>query len=246
MHRFYIDNIGISRVNLQATVDFLKDAVSNRLTGYVCVNNSRTTYISNRDAAYCNIQNNSLLTVPDGMPLVWIAHSRGFDDVSKVSGKDLMDAIFSISVAKGYTHYFYGCSTQTLQLLKQKLQLDYPGIHIAATVSPPFQPIQDFNIEELASEVNKMKPTFFWCGLGAPKQERLMALLQPHLKHTISIGVGLAFEYFAGTVTRAPQWIRENGFEWTYRLMQQPNRIRGAVKPLTWILVKYFKAKLSA
>ncbi|HLP72558.1 MAG TPA: WecB/TagA/CpsF family glycosyltransferase, partial [Bacteroidales bacterium] len=94
----------------------------------------------------------------------------------------------------------------------------------------------------LAHRINLIKPTFFWCGLGAPKQERLMYLLQPKLNSTICIGVGLAFEYFAGTVKRAPDWMIQSGLEWVYRLAQQPGKINRAFRPLSWMFVQLMKS----
>ena len=243
MQRFSIDKISISNVNLETTLSFLSETIANENYGYVCVTNSRTSYLANHDDDYCAIQNNSLLTVPDGMPLVWIANNQGFKNVGKVSGMDLMDAIFTESIEKGYSHYFYGCSQNTIDLLQIKLKEKYPGLDIKAAVSPPFQPIEDYDIERLAKHVKELQPTFFWCGLGAPKQERLIALLQPHLKNSISVGVGLAFEYFAGTVKRVPGWMQKSGLEWSYRLAQQPKNIKRSVKPLSWVFFKYLKSK---
>ena len=73
-------------------------------------------------------------------------------------------------------------------------------------------------------------------GLGAPKQERLMALLQSKLKNTICIGVGLVFEYYAGTVKRAPKWARKLSFEWFVRNLQQPKRFMMFRKPSIWTI----------
>ena len=100
-----------------------------------------------------------------------------------------MDALFKVSIENNYSHYFYGCCEITINLLKN-LSTKYPGLNIKAAISP-FQPLEDYDVSELANDTNNLKPTFFWCGLGAPKRERLMALIQPHLKYTISIGVGL-------------------------------------------------------
>ena len=243
--RYSIGKIKISKTNLSRTLSFLDDCIENKKYGYVCVTNARTSYLANQDADYCTIQNSSLLTVPDGMPLVWIANNNGFNEVGKVSGRDLMDALFSISAKEGYSHYFYGCSKQTIDLLQSKLLEKYPGLDIKAAVSPPFQPIEAYDIEGLANQVNTLNPTFFWCGLGAPKQERLMALLQPHLNSTISVGVGLAFEYFAGTVKRAPIFMQKNGLEWLYRIYKQPDRISyRSLKALFSILKPLTKSKL--
>ncbi len=235
MERFFIDDIGISVVNLQSTVDYLGKAIDANRNGYVCVTNSRTTYIANREFDYCEIQNRSMLSVPDGMPLVWIAHNKGYKEMGKVSGQDLMDAIFKVSVEKGYSHYFYGCSQNTIDLLQEQLLKKYPGLDIKGAFSPPFQPVEAYDVIGVAREVNDLSPTFFWCGLGAPKQERVLAKLQPHLKNTISIGVGLAFEYFAGTVKRAPLWMQKNGLEWIYRDVQQPMKLVRFVYPFCFV-----------
>ena len=104
--RYQIDRIKISKTNLSKTVCFLNDCIKNKKYGYVCVTNARTTFLANRNIDYCKIQNNSLITVPDGMPLVWIANNNGYSDVGKVSGKDLMDEVFKVSVKNGYSHFF--------------------------------------------------------------------------------------------------------------------------------------------
>lgn len=236
--RFKIDNIGISITNIADTVELIGNSLKENKLGYICVTNSRTTYFANHDKDYCIIQNNSLLTVPDGMPLVWIAHNNGYKEVGRVSGKDLMDALFEVSENKGYSHYFYGSTENTINLLTSNLTNKYPNINIKGAVSPPFQPIEAFDIDGLAEEINKLKPSVFWCGLGAPKQERLIAMLQPKLESTICVGVGLAFEYIAGTVKRAPKFMQKIGLEWIFRLLQQPKNISRAYKPLSWIFAK--------
>jgi N-acetylglucosaminyldiphosphoundecaprenol N-acetyl-beta-D-mannosaminyltransferase len=242
--RFSIGKIQISRANKTLVMKTIDENLDKNKFGYICVTNARTTHLANQDSTYCTIQNNSFLTIPDGKPLVWIANNYGFKEVQKVSGIDLMDTIFKISVEKEYSHYFYGCSQNTIDLLQKKLKELYPNICIKRAVSPPFQPIEAYDIVNLAKEVNTLKPTFFWCGLGAPKQERLMALLQPQLEQSMSIGVGLAFEYFAGTVKRTPKSFEKLGLEWFYRLYQQPKKSVRFIKPFVFISKFLIKSKL--
>ena len=243
--RYWINRIGISKTNLATTLVAIENAIGLKEYGYICVTNSRTCYLANQDPDYRQIQNNSILTVPDGIPLVWIAHQKGFNEVGKVSGKDLMNALFDISVEKGYSHYFYGSTPETIELIKSNLKIQYPNLDIKGIISPPFYSLDKFNIDGISEEINGLKPTFFWCGLGAPKQEQLISRLQPKLEITICVGVGLAFEYFAGTVKRAPLWMQKNGLEWIYRLIQQPKKINRSIRPLSWIVFKllslYFK-----
>lgn len=243
--RFSIGNFKVSIVNLQSAVDHISNCIEKKQTGYICVSNSRVAYRSNNEPDYCDIQNNSLLTLPDGKPLTWIAHNRGVKEIGQVAGNELFHAILRESTKKGYSHYFYGSTPYTIDEIKKRSSTDYPDVVIVAAVSPPFQPIEDYDIDSLAEEVNNLAPTFFWVGLGAPKQEQLMALLQPKLKYTICIGVGLVFEYYAGTVKRAPKWVRKMGLEWLVRTVQQPKRLVMFSKPFIWTIKEIVKSKIS-
>jgi N-acetylglucosaminyldiphosphoundecaprenol N-acetyl-beta-D-mannosaminyltransferase len=237
MERYLLDSrISVSRTNVQQTIERIEELRRDGVFGYLCHMDMRTAYLARHDESYRAIQNSSLMTFPDGMTLVWYARRMGYRDVGKVSGKDFMDAIFSVSLQRGYTHYFYGSTDETIELLRKNFVQNYPGVSVLGAVSPPFQPLEKFDIDGLAAELNRIRPTFFWCGLGAPKQERLIALLQPKLERTYCVGVGLAFEYVAGTVIRAPLWMREHGLEWVYRLSQQPGNIRRVVPPLLWMV----------
>lgn len=222
MERFPIGSFKISIVNRVSALNYIGDCLKDNRYGYICVSNARVAYQANHDPDYCLIQNNSLLTVPDGKPLVWIAHNEGYKDVGQVAGNELFHDLLRESEKKAYSHYFYGSTPTTIDKMKRRVVSEYPKAKIVDAVSPPFQPIEAYDIDAIAEEINRLSPTFFWVGLGAPKQERLMALLQPKLKSTICIGVGLVFEYYAGTVKRAPKWARKLGLEWLVRSIQQP------------------------
>ena len=244
MQRFSIGDFKVSRVNLDSAVDYIGRCVRDKKYGYVCVSNARVAYQSNHDADYCHIQNSSLLTVPDGKPLVWIAHNQGYKEVGQVAGNELFHALLSKSKTEGYSHYFYGSTPSTISKMMARVAKEYPEAKIADAVSPPFQPIEAYDIDALAKEINEKAPTFFWVGLGAPKQERLMALLQPKLKSTICLGVGLVFEYYAGTVKRAPSWARKMGMEWLVRSVQQPKVFcKRMIVPFGWTLLQLTKSK---
>jgi N-acetylglucosaminyldiphosphoundecaprenol N-acetyl-beta-D-mannosaminyltransferase len=238
--RFPIGKVFVSEAKFDDVMDDVIDSTAGGRAGYICFMDTRTAYLANHDAEYCSIQNNSMYTFPDGILVVLYARNSGHPGVVKLSGKDFMDKVFSLSVRKGLSHFFFGSTQETIDKLQENLHAQYPGIVIKGAVSPPFQPLESFDIEKLANELNTLRPSFFWCGLGAPKQERLMALLQPRLDATVCAGVGLAFEYLAGTVTRAPEWMHRNGLEWVYRLAQQPHNIRRVVRPVLWILRELF------
>lgn len=245
MERLSIGSFNISVVNLSTAKEYINTCIRRQKYGYICVSNSRVAYQSNHDPQYCMIQNNSLLTVPDGKPLVWIAHNKGYNEVGQVAGNELFHALLKESEEKKYTHYFYGSTPTTIEKMKMRVAFEYPGVKIVEAVSPPFQPIEKYDIDKLAAEINQLSPDFFWVGLGAPKQERLMALLQPKLHKTICIGVGLVFEYYAGTVKRAPKWVRKLGLEWFIRTLQQPKRFKMFMNPFFWTIKMLILSKFN-
>lgn len=242
LKRFTVGKVHISRCDIPRTLSYIEQSINTGNINYICVTCARAAYTANKYKDYCQIQNNSLLTVPDGTPLVWIAKNYGLKDVSRVNGHDLMKALFAISTEKGYSHYFYGNTPSVIRTLTEKLTSQYPRLDIKKAVSPPFQPLEDFDIDALAEELNTLKPTFFWCGLSAPKQERFNALLQPKLVSTICIGVGLAFENIAGTVKRAPLWMQKAGLEWAFRYAQTPHKFGRTIIPYLWIAGKLIQS----
>jgi N-acetylglucosaminyldiphosphoundecaprenol N-acetyl-beta-D-mannosaminyltransferase len=241
MNHFTIGTLNITATNLETAVTGIGEAINTGRCGYICVTNVRTAWLANHDLHYLDIQNHSLMTVPDGMPLVWFAHRKGLSTVSRVSGVELMKKLLAESKKQNYTHYFYGSTPETIEKMVNVCRREYPEAEITKAVSPPFQPVDNIDIPRLAEEINRLQPAFFWIGLGAPKQEQLMHLLQPYLEKTVCIGVGLAFEYLAGTVKRAPEWMQKSGLEWLFRMMQQPAKIKRIIMPFAWFMGMFVK-----
>ena len=52
-----------------------------------------------------------------------------------------------------------------------------------------------------------------------------MAQMRPLLDAPVLVGVGAAFDFHAGLVPQAPNWIQEAGLEWAFRLAHEPRRL---------------------
>ena len=90
--------------------------------------------------------------------------------------------------------------------------------------APPFRPLTDEEDRETIERINASGADFVWVGLGAPKQEKWMYDHRERI-HALMLGVGAGFDFHAGTVKRAPSWMREHYLEWLYRLIQDPKRL---------------------
>ena len=216
-----IMGVNIAAINMEWLKQYLKDNLQNLKGDYICVSNVHTTVTSYEDESYRNIQNNALMAIPDGGPLSSIGRKRGFSSMDRTAGPSLMEEVFHDN---GYTHYFYGSTEDTLELLKKKLKEKYPELKIVGMYSPPFRKLTEEEDEKVIEKINDCNPDFVWIGLGAPKQEIWMAEHQGKI-NGLMIGVGAGFDYFAGNIKRAPLWMQKSNLEWLYRLIQDPKRL---------------------
>ena len=218
--------VDIAAVDMVWLLDYLNDNIHALSGDYICVSNVHTTVTAYEDVEYRKVQNGGIMAIPDGGPLSSIGKKRGCEEMERTTGPSYMEEIFKISVQKGYKHFFYGSTDETLEKLYSVLEKTYPGIQIAGMYSPPFRPMTAEEDKAIVERINETKPDFVWIGLGAPKQEKWMAAHQG-MVNGLMIGVGAGFDYHAGNIERAPEWMQKSNLEWVYRLLQDPKRLFG-------------------
>lgn len=216
--------VDIAVTDMKSAVDYLTENLEHLRGKYVCVSNVHTTVMAYNDEEYRRIQNNAAIAIPDGKPLALVCKMRGHREARRVAGPDLMPEILSLSEKKGYRHYFYGSTRETLEALEKNLKKRYPGLNIVGMYSPPFRELTPDEDAEITGKIKEAEPDFLWVGLGAPKQEVWMHEHREKL-NAVMIGVGAAFDFHAGTAKRAPKWMQEFYLEWLYRLLQDPRRL---------------------
>lgn len=218
-----VDILGvhIAAINMEWLLDFTRKHIKELAGDYICVSNVHTTVTSYEDEEYKAIQNGGIMAIPDGGPLSTVGRKRGGENMSRTTGPSYMGEILQIG---GYSHYFYGSTEETLEKLKDTLLRDYSQSVIAGMYSPPFRKMTEEEDRAIIEQINATNPDFVWVGLGAPKQEKWMADHQGKIKG-LMVGVGAAFDYYAGNIKRAPLWMQKTNLEWFYRLLQDPKRL---------------------
>lgn len=217
--------VGLSAINLDSALAVLGRAIESKSKGYVCVTGVHGVMEAQADAALRGILNGAFLNTPDGMPMVWVGRWRGFRDMKRVYGPDLMNLVCDWSRQNGVTHFFYGGAEGVAQDLKARLEKKFPGLKVAGTYTPPFRPLNADEEAELIRAVAALKPDIIWVGLSTPKQEKFMAQYWRRLDATLMFGVGAAFDFHAGRVRQAPRWMQRSGLEWLFRLCSEPGRL---------------------
>ena len=219
-----IMGVNIVVTDMDKTLRLIEEKLEDWRGKYICVANVHTTVTAHEDPDYQKVQNGAVMALPDGGPLSKYSRQQGEVDAARVTGPDRLTELLQESKTKHYRHYFYGSTQKTLDVLREKVTENYPGAVIAGMYSPPFRPLTPEEDEDVVRMINEAKPDFVWVGLGAPKQERWMAVHEDRVQ-ALMVGVGAAFDYEAGNIRRAPQWMQKHNLEWLYRLMQDPKRL---------------------
>ncbi|WP_278696942.1 WecB/TagA/CpsF family glycosyltransferase [Leyella stercorea] len=124
------------------------------------------------------------------------------------------------------TVMFMGSSQKVLDLIVKRAAKVYPHLKVV-TYSPPYKP--EFSKEDnkaIIDAINAADPDLLWIGMTAPKQEKWTFSHWEELNIHCHVGtIGAVFDFFAGTVERAPVWWQRHGLEWLYRLLKEPKRM---------------------
>ena len=124
------------------------------------------------------------------------------------------------------TVMFMGSSQKVLDLIVKRAAEVYPHLKVV-TYSPPYKPeFSDDDNKAIIDAINAADPDLLWIGMTAPKQEKWTYSHWDELNIHCHVGtIGAVFDFFAGTVERAPMWWQRHGLEWLYRLLKEPKRM---------------------
>lgn len=166
------------------------------------------------------------LVVPDGMPVVWASKLKGRPFPERVAGSDLVWTVAERAATEGRSIYLMGGEPGAAEKARSVLAESIPDLKIAGVSSPFFScPPTEANVDAAEKELVAANPDILYVGLGAPKQDYLIAALRERLPKIWMLGVGISLSFMAGLVPRAPRWMQLYGLEFLHRLFQEPGRL---------------------
>lgn len=222
--RVNVIGLKLSVCNYDLATKKIVEMVRQNEGGYVCVSTVHMAMEAFDDPVYAKMVNDADLITPDGMPMLWMKKLQGAKDVSQVRGTNLMVNLFSIAEENSFTVGFYGGSQEVLDELSERLEKDFPKLQVSYIYSPPFRPLTEEEDKEVTKNIANSATDILFIGLGCPKQERWMADHSDRID-SVMIGVGAAFNFYAGKTKESPEWMRKVGLEWLFRLVQEPRRL---------------------
>lgn len=203
--------------------EIIQSAIENKKKGYVCSVESNNLTHANMHPDFMEVINGAMVNICDGSNIAWLLGKIHRQNYRSYIGADLFDKYIGM---RRYKQYFLGNTRLVLDGLRKNLSKIDPAIQNMKFEELPFRSVEDFDYKEIAEKINAEEPDIIWVSLGAPKQEKFMNLLQPHLKQGIMFGFGAIFNFNAGVgpVKRAPAWMRSMRIEWLYRAYEEPKK----------------------
>lgn len=199
-------------------------------SGKILINtiNAHSYNTALKDPLFANALQNGDALIPDGASIVmackWLKAKS--QPKERIAGWDLFCLEMEKLNEKGGKCFFMGSSEKVQSLIKEKANIVYPNI-LVETYSPPYK--AEFSEEEnkaIIKAINEANPDLLWIGMTAPKQEKWAYTHWEELNIDCHVGtIGAVFDFFAGTIQRAPIWWQEHSLEWLYRLIKEPKRM---------------------
>lgn len=221
-----IDVIGtpITRVSWDQSLHRIHAWSMRRDSRVVCICNAHSVVTARQDKEFAAAVNSADMATPDGAPVAWLMRRLGASGQQRINGPDLMLKYCEAAAKRGESIYLYGGAETTLSILRDELPKRFPGLVIAGSHSPPFRALSEEEDAAIVRDINDAGAGTIWVSLGCPKQEKWMAAHRGRI-NGVMIGVGAAFDYHAGVISRAPLWMQNNGLEWLHRLASEPRRL---------------------
>ncbi len=235
-------NTYIHALNWDETLNLVNDWIVTGESKYVCLCNVHSVVTAQTDPVFASILEQADLVLPDGMPVAWVLRHKGFKGQPRIGGPDLMWRCCNKLEHNEKSVYLYGSTQETLEKLQATLQRQFPNLHIAGVLSPPFRELSPEEELDIIHKINNSGAHAVFVALGCPRQEAWM-LRQRGKLNAVMFGFGAAFDFYAGTIRRAPAWMQHTGFEWLHRLACEPKRLwrRYLVTNTKFILLVLFE-----
>lgn len=190
--------------------------------------NAHSFNTAKKDKLFAEALTNGDVLIPDGVSIVKASRriKAKSQPKERIAGWDLFEFEMSKLEKKGGTVMFMGSSQKVLDLIVKRAAKVYPHLKVV-TYSPPYKPeFSDEDNTAIIEAINNANPDLLWIGMTAPKQEKWTYSHWKDLNIHCHVGtIGAVFDFFAGTVERAPIWWQEHGLEWLYRLLKEPKRM---------------------
>lgn len=203
--------------------EIILEHISHKKPGYVCSLDGNNLATSSINPDHRHILNEAIVNNCDSAWIPLIINLIYGTNFSNYCGTDLFIKFVKM---KKFRQLFLGSTVNVLEKLQENLSKVDPLIKNMRFESLPFKKVEDFDYKKIGNIINDDCPDIIWVSMGAPKQEKFMSLLLPHINKGIMFGIGAILNVYAEMpgLKRAPQFMVKLKLEWLFRFFQEPKK----------------------
>lgn len=221
-----------TKVNITTPTNVI-EAITNysyKKSAYICIFGLYVLSESFKDKELQIALNSSLMNPLHGKTIEFYLRMKRYDNIKTVDGLYLFDKLLN----ENLTHYFYGTNDSTLVEMKKNILNQYPDSEVLGYKEAPFiennQIVENKLLIKDFQTINDFKPNIVWIGLGGIKQDLVMYNYSKYCTNSIMIGVGAAFDYFAGNISLSSERVKSMGLRWLHRGLLQPKMLKRVMR----------------
>ncbi len=227
-YRVRFGRLWVDALAFDQAIDAVRDLVARGAGGAIFTPNVDHVVMADEHAGLRRAYRRADLAFADGMPLVWTSRMLGMRIPEKLSGSDMILPIVELAAKENWGVYLLGGmpgEPGAAELAANRLTARF-GVRIVG-VDPAFVSMDGSGADDAAilARVKAARPDIVFVALGAPKQELWISRSLDEIQPAVAIGCGASLDFISGQLSRAPRWISNAGFEWAYRLAQDPARL---------------------
>lgn len=187
--------------------------------------NAHCVNVAARDPDYAQLLRNSPFLFADGAGMALAARLSGGGALNhNVNGTDLFPQLCAAAAAARVPVAFLGARRNVAAACAAQMEQKYPGLKVV-WVADGY--LTDEEEERQIQDLNASSAKILFVAKGVPAQEHWIAAHAGRLAAPIVLGVGALFDFYSGTMPRAPAYMRRLRLEWLYRLLREPRRLFG-------------------
>lgn len=214
----------VTALPFDSQIELMLQWAGKRMSKTVCVANVHMLMEAYSNPAFASVLLAADLVTPDGMPLVWLMNLLGCRRQNRVAGMDILLALCNKMSSQKISIFFLGSKPEILERMRNRLEQEFPHLQVAGMEPLPFRPLTPEEDEAIVQRINESGAGLVLVSLGCPKQEIWINQHRGRVQ-AVMLGLGGVFPVYAGVHKHAPIWMRRFGFEWFYRLVQEPRRL---------------------
>lgn len=187
-----------------------------------CFINADCVNLSFRNPAYRECLRTSWMNFADGIGMKLAGRTFGREIRENICGTDLFLFLCEALSGTDKSLFLLGAKPGVVDDLHAWMRERYPDTRVAGARHGYFTAEEE---PQVIAEIAASKADVLLVAFGAPRQDLWTAENLAATGVKLAMGVGGLFDYYSGRIPRAPQWVREIGMEWAFRLAQEPHRL---------------------